>query len=261
MIGALAIHLSIVGIAIALMQWSLRRRTDGGLFAALPAGLLVPLLMSAVFFLQVHAGGGPEMEKVRADWMLRWNQLLAANGPKDASPAFKAEFLALGEKFFGAMPAFYFCFQASVLAAIAVWLRRRQGNLGLASKAPPLSQWTAPLGMIWLVLGPVFWVYGGQKGMLHGPPWGTALAENLLVVGLALYVFQGIVILGAKLRGWSKSPGTRALAPLVMAALLMSLVLLNGQGLLVFLVLTGLFDPWIDLRRLQVKPEDGGAVS
>jgi hypothetical protein len=239
------------------MRLSLRRNPVGGLFTALPLGLLPSLLMSALFFAQIHGPVSPELLQVKGDWMKRWAELAAS--PK-LSEAHKAEFIAFGEKLFGAMPALYFCFQAAVLGALAAWMRQRLARLGLAPKPAQLSQWTAPFALVWLVLGPVFWVYGGQRGVLHGPAWVTALAENLLVVGLALYLFQGVVILGAKLLAWSRDPNTRALTPLVLAAVFASLLLLNGQGLLVFLVLTGLFDPWVDLRRLQAPPKDPGAT-
>jgi hypothetical protein len=262
MLSALALQLAVLGLAVGMMQSALRRRPDGGLFAALPLGLLPPLLMSAVFFMQVHGASSPEMDALRADWMRRWSELLPAAGEDAAlAEALKAEFMALGRQFFGAMPAFYFCFQAAALAAIAAWLRKRQARLGLAPKPTPLAQWTAPLGLVWLVLAPVFWFFGGQQGILKGPSWASALALNLLIAGLALYLFQGAVILGAKLLAWSRDPATRALTPLVLGAVILSLVLLNGQGLVVFLILTGLFDPWIDLRRLQAKPGDGKAAS
>jgi hypothetical protein len=257
-LNALLVQLTVLAFAAGLMQLSLRRWPEGGIFSALPLGLLPSLAMSALFFIEVHGVPSKELLQVKGDWMARWSELAAAS--KNLSEAHKAEFIAFGEKLFGIMPALYFCFQAAVLGALAAWLRQRQARLGLAPEAEPLSQWTAPIVMVWLVLGPVFWVYGGQKGVLHGPAWATALAENLLICGLALYLFQGVVILGAKLVAWSREPGTRALTPLVLAGVVASVLLLNGQGLLVFLVLTGLFDPWVDLRRLQAPPKDPGAT-
>jgi hypothetical protein len=253
---ALAVQLTVLALAAGLMRLSLRRGPGEGLFSALPLGLLPSLAMSALFFAQVHGTPTPELSQVKGEWMQRWAEL--ANGPK-VGPAHKAEFMAFGEKLFGTMPALYFCFQAAVLGALAAWMRQRLGRLGRAPKPAPLSQWTAPFALVWLVLGPVFWVYGGQRGVLHGPAWVTALAENLLVIGLGLYLFQGVVILGAKMRAWSRDPGTRALTPLVLAMVFASLLLLNGQGLLMVLVLIGLFDPWFDLRRLH-PPKDPGAT-
>lgn len=258
-LSALALQAAVLLLGAGLMTARLARRPGGGLFAALPVGLVPPLAMGGLFFAQLHLGGGADLAGVREDWMRRWAELMQQAQPagKPMDEAAKAEFMAVGERLFGAMPAFYFCFQAAALAAVAAWLRQRQARLGLAPAPEPLVRWTAPLGLMWLVLGPVFWVYGGQKGLLEAPAWAMALAGNLLIVGLALYLFQGAVVLGAKLAAWSKDPATRALTPLVLGAVVLSLVLFNGQGLLVFLVLTGLFDPWFDLRRLQSKPEGG----
>lgn len=118
MLSALALQFGVLALAAGMMRSSLRRRPGGGLFTALPAGLLAPLALAAVFFVQVHGGSEPEMLKLRDDWMRRWAELMVVNGVKAPSEALKAEFMALGEKVFGAMPAFYFCIQASVLAAM-----------------------------------------------------------------------------------------------------------------------------------------------
>lgn len=259
MLSSLLAQLTVLALSAGLMRLALRRRTEGGLFSALPLGLLPSLLLSGLIFTEMHVTQAPEAVQMKADWMKHSAELAEAS--KQIGPAHKAEFLAFCEKFYVVGPALYFCFQASILGLLAAWMRQRRARLGLASPAEPLSQWTAPFALVWLVLGPVFWVYGGQKGVLHGPPWAGALAENLLVIGLALYLFQGVVILGAKMLGWSRDPATRALAPLVLASVGLSLLLLNGQGLLVFLVLTGLFDPWVDLRRLNAPPKDPGATA
>jgi hypothetical protein len=259
MLGALLVQLTVLAFSAGFIQLSLRRDPEGGLFAALPLGLLPPLALSALLFAEIHVGTpSPEMLQVRADWMARWSEM--AKTAKHLNDAHKAELLEFGENIFGLMPAFYFSFLAGVLGFLAAWMRQRLSRLGLAARPEPLSQWMAPFALVWLVLGPVFWIFGGQRGVLHGAPWSMPLAKNLLAVGLLLYLFQGVVILGAKLLGWSREPGTRALTPLVLAALVASLLLINGQGLLVFLVLIGLFDPWVDLRRLQAPPKDPGAT-
>lgn len=259
MLSSLLAQLTVLALSAGLMQVALRRRPAGGLFTALPLGLIPSLLLSALIFAEMHVSVSPEALQMKADWMRHSAELAEAS--KQIGPEHKAEFLAFCEKFYVVGPALYFCFQAGILGLLAAWMRQRRARQGLALPAEPLSQWTAPFALVWLVLGPVFWIYGGQKGVLQSPAWGSALAENLLVIGLALYLFQGLVILGAKILGWARDPATRALAPLVLAAVIASLLLLNGQGLLVFLVLTGLFDPWVDLRRLHAPPKDPGATA
>jgi hypothetical protein len=258
MLSSLLAQLTVLALSAGLMQVALRRRPEGGLFSALPLGLIPSLLLSALIFTEMHVSVSPEALQMKADWMRHSAEL--AEGSKQIGPEHKAEFLAFCENFYVVGPALYFCFQAAVLGFLAAWMRQRRSRKGLAPQAEPISQWTAPFALVWLVLGPVFWIYGGQKGMVQGPAWGNALAWNLGLIGVALYLFQGVVILGAKLLGWTRDPATRALTPLVLAAVVASLLLFNGQGLLVFLVLTGLFDPWVDLRRLNAPPKEPGAT-
>jgi hypothetical protein len=239
--------------SVALMWASLERQTQGGPFAALPAGLSLLLLVAAFRFAGMQALEDPRNQAAQQAWRAAANEAAAWAAPKPEQAAVRTALLELLEKIFSILPAIYFCFEAALLAAVALWLRRRRTRLGLMAPAEPLTHWTAPIGCIWLVVGPVFWMLGRERGYFTSQPVVNNLARNLLFAGLVLYLFQGAIVLTAKLQAWARDPATRAMPMLVMVGVFFALWLHGAQSLFVFLVLMGLFEPWADLRRLRPK--------
>lgn len=261
MLPALGLELLVFGISIALMRAALARRRGGGLFTALPAGLVPILAMAGLFFVQFQHGEDPAVRQVHDEWVQQWDQAVTVSFPKKEQAAIREDFKALGLRIYRVIPAMQFCIHGLILAILAMALRRRRARAGLDVQPEPLGHWTAPFGLIWLVLAPVFWIYGRDIGVLQGPAWAGLLAENVLVVGLAVYIAQGGVILAAKLSAWNRDPRTRALAPLALMLMALMLFVRQGLGLFYLLVFFGLFEPWIDLRRLRRGPADGDQAS
>jgi hypothetical protein len=81
---------------------------------------------------------------------------------------------------------------------------------------------------------------------------------NLLTVGSVVFLFQGLVILGAKMGAWARDPRTRALALLTTVVLALGIAFADRFGLLqvfmLMLLVTGLLEPWVDLRHLRTPP-------
>jgi hypothetical protein len=118
--------------------------------------------------------------------------------------------------------------------------------------------------MVWLVLAPLFWMAGVRNGAVTGPAWADHLALNVLLLGTVIFLFQGLIVVGAKFSAWSRNPRTRGLAFLSLAGLFFALFFADLASLLqmasVMLLLMGLFEPWVDLRHLKAPtPHDGGA--
>lgn len=261
MLPALGLELLVFGLSVALMRAALARRRGAGLFAGLPAGLVPVFVLAALFFVQFQHGEDPGVRQVRGEWVQQWEQAASISFPKPEQAALREDFRALGLRIYRVIPALQFCVHGLVLALLAMFLRRRRARAGLDVQPEPLGHWTAPFGLIWLVLAPVFWIYGNGIGALRGPAWLGLLAENLLVVGLALYVAQGGIILLAKLSAWNRHPRTRGLAPLALMLMALMLFIRQGLGLLYLLVFFGLFEPWMDLRRLRAGPAEGDQAS
>jgi hypothetical protein len=111
---------------------------------------------------------------------------------------------------------------------------------------------------VWLILAPVLVLAGASKGFFKVEEPQMHAFWNLIVVGLAIAVFQGAVVLWARLRTWWLAPASRFLVFIVLLGVVVSLVFQGAIGLLAFLLLTGLFEPWVDARRLRRPPQEPG---
>jgi hypothetical protein len=258
LLGALGEELVLFAFSLVLMQASLRRGRLKGLFAALPVGLLPALALAGLAFWQLQQKDLPEMRDARQAYVAQVEHMAATAYPKPEDGADRDAFRELWSKFFEVSPAIEFCFHLGILAALAVLLRRRYAKAGLMPEAEPLSRWTAPWTLSWLVLGPAFVLVGAAKGLFEIEDLWQSLAWNLLVVGLSIFLFQGMVVAAAKLKAWWLDPRTRALVFLVLAGVFASFLVQAGRGLLAFLLFTGLFEPWMDARRLRQAPPSPG---
>lgn len=255
-LGALGGQLVLFALSLLLMQAALRWGRSQGLFAALPWGMLPALAIACLAFVQLQQAEDPEVKAAKAAYVAQVEHLATQAFPKPEQSAQRDAFRELWSHFFEVAPAIEFSIHLGVLAALAVMLRRRYARAGTLPPAEPLSRWTAPWPLAWLVLGPVFVLVAQAKGGLELPATYGLLAWNLLIVGLFIFLFQGMVVASAKLRSWWQDPRTRSLVFLVLAGVFTSLLIQDGRGLLVFLLLTGLFEPWMDVRRLH-QPKEG----
>lgn len=259
LLSVLGEQLVFFALSALLMQMALKRRPEGGLFSALRLGMLPALLLFGVEFAALQQRDLPEVKALLAAKTAMADEMTARFFPKPDQEKMRVEAAAQVKRMIEIEPAVRFIFQMALLAGLAAWFRRRQARMGLASEPGPLSRWTAPFGLLWLVIGPVFALVARSAQLLDLTVGWRHAIYNVLAVGLALYLFQGLVVLGAKLAAWHRDPRTRAFAPLVLAAAALSLLFQDGGGLFVVLLFTGLFEPWIDLRRLHQPPPDNGS--
>lgn len=254
MLGVLGEQLLLFALCLLIMQAALRSGRSQGLFAALPWGVMPALALALVAFWQFQQKDIPEIKAARQIYMTQADQLTAQAYPKPEDSALRDSFRALLGKFLEVVPAVQFSIHLVLLAALAVFLRRRFAQVGSMPSPEPLSRWTTPWYMAWLVLGPGVLLGARAKGLIEIETIWALLAWNVLIVGLAIFLFQGLLVIGVKLKTWIRKPNTRALVFLFLAGVIASLLIQDGRSLLAFLILTGLFEPWVDARRLRQPP-------
>jgi uncharacterized protein YybS (DUF2232 family) len=98
----------------------------------------------------------------------------------------------------------------------------------------PWSHWKAPEPLVWLVIA--------TGCLLILPSKGMALVGSNLLLGLStIYLFQGLAVVVFYLHRWEVAPFLRAI--------IYALLLLQPFATLL-VMLVGLFDLWLNFRRL-----------
>jgi uncharacterized protein YybS (DUF2232 family) len=133
-------------------------------------------------------------------------------------------------------------------SAFVVWLNViisrplfRKRNLEVPDFGP-LDRWQSPELMVWGLIAAGFSLFLSFSPL-------RLVAVNALVVMLAIYFFHGLSILLFYLNKYRVPPWMR---------LGVYALILLQQFLLIGVTMAGLFDQWLDLRRIhQQKPELG----
>jgi len=218
LLGALLSELAFLGVSLGLMALALRRRPAGGLFSALMPGALPALVLAGLTFYQWQQADDPGLKAAHQSMVAPLQQAAKDRFGKPEQAAERQQLMDMGEAVFAVAPALELLLRLALLAPLAALMRRRRQRAGLAPDAGPLSHWGAPWWMAWVLLGPLFWLMG-------------------------------------KLAAWSRNPRTRLLAPLALGTAVFALLMLEDlRPLLALVILTGLFEPWLDLRRLHQPP-------
>ena len=182
-LGSVGGWLVFFAVSMALMQMGLWRRRGGGLFSALLPGLLPALVLCGSQFLDLQRTDLPEVKADRAEWAAYAKKMAAEQAPDKDQAEDRATLEQLYLETAEAQPAGKFCLIMVVLAPLAVWLRRRHARHGLSADPGPLSRWSVPWALVWLVLGPAFWIIAARHGLVSAPQWADHLALNALTVG------------------------------------------------------------------------------
>jgi uncharacterized protein YybS (DUF2232 family) len=107
----------------------------------------------------------------------------------------------------------------------------------------PLDRWEAPEHLVWGVIGAGFSLFLPFEPV-------KSLAINVLIVLMAIYLYHGLSILVFF--------QTKFKIPVFVRAGIYFLVIFQ-QVLLIVLALAGLFDQWVDFRRIHKK--EGGTIN
>ncbi|MCU0589408.1 MAG: YybS family protein [Syntrophobacteraceae bacterium] len=129
-----------------------------------------------------------------------------------------------------------------VMAWLNVLVARRYCRIhGVALPPwPEWSQWKAPEKLVWCVIGAGF-------VMILSDGTGRIVALNLLIVLSTVYLFQGLAIVAFYSDKWK--------IPRLLRAFIYGFLLLQ-QFATLGAVLMGLFDMWLDFRRISPRPSE-----
>ena len=131
--------------------------------------------------------------------------------------------------------------QAGIILAL-VWFSVRRLNISLPGwKWPPFSHWRVPFYLVWLLVA-------GLGLMLTRAPYLATAGLNLALLAACVLSVQGIAVQFHVTSRLLSKMG-RVLYWLVMGVFFALLILVSGAVI-------GLVDQWVDLRRLQVNPDD-----
>jgi hypothetical protein len=239
-------------LATWVMSREMRRRPVGGFFRPVLLGF-APVFLVSVFFFTALQRNEPEISKFKEGFVAQMTDAtMALNNSKDGVKAedVRQAVSLLLRLYAGLQCLFWLCALSVIALPLRLWLTRK----GLSKNPAPLSQWKAPDLAIWLVLLPAAVLLFGQAGWAGEPsPWIRELSLNVLVVSLAIYVFQGVMVVTEKLgRLGVPKPAT----VVVMGLALGLSLLLQGRGLGAGILALGLLETWFDFRNLNKKDTD-----
>ncbi len=234
----LCLELGVLGLVLAELY---RRRTGIGRTVLL--GTISLVVLGFAFLLVVGSQSGKTPWSIILEYFRgNLNQTIQSYEASGLGPEGVAHFREYGQRVTGVIERVY----PSLLvmgAAVVVWLNvlvslRVLGLRGLpVPEFEPLERWRSPERLVWWFIG---------AGFAFFLPWLDVqfAAVNALVVIASVYGFQGLAILQFYLK---KLRFPRILRFVAYILILMQQILLIG------LALAGLFDQWIDFRKISKR--------
>jgi hypothetical protein len=245
------------GLLFGLICWTMvremRRHPDAGFFRPVLFGFMPILLISVASFTTIQGMKADELAATKAVLAEKFAQLLSGGGA-GAAGFTNDELMAISEVSLRLQPAAVCVFWLGLLTLSAMALRKWLVSKGQAKRTQPLSRWRAPYFLIWALLIPLAILLLDQRHWLgEVEAWISDLSQNLALVILSVYLFQGMMVVLQKTASLGLPKPAAIL--LVISALLAALVPM-GRGLgLAFLAL-GILDTWFDFRKLAA-PKTG----
>lgn len=157
-------------------------------------------------------------------------------------PPENVEVEAFSQSLFDLLSRIYFSLMV-IGMGVVVWLNMIAGRVLLRARridlpgAASLDRWHAPEQLVWVLIASGFLVFLGS-GLT------ATLAVNVLIVTMAVYLFHGLSIILFFLNRY-RVPGWARFG--------VYFLIFMQQILLVVLALLGLFDQWVDFRKMRKK--------
>lgn len=228
------------GLATAIACYMLERHCSFELITAVSAGAMVAA--SVVAALLVIGGPDALIKTVHdelAQGMARGQEMYKLLGMQQAIPAdTQATVISFTMRL---LPAFAILLGASAMLLNLRVFWRWAGQQRLTySLFGDLSRWSAPEWMVWLLLAAGF-------GLFIPLPAASDIALNGFICVAAVYFCQGLAILGFYFQSLSVPSIVRGIIYFVVFAQPVVAVLVS---------VAGVFDMWIDFRRLKPPSQE-----
>jgi len=232
-----ALEFSLLGAFLAEL---FRRKLSIGQTVLLATGFTVLVSLGTLSVVGFQKGLGP-MELTRTYLSEQLQATLGAYKEMGVPEEKAAQFETYGKSFVEIISRIYPSLMVMGIGFV-VWLnvvlaRPLFRYKGAEYPAFATDRWQAPEYLVWVVIGSGFALFFSSGGL-------QSLAINAFIVSLAVYLFQGLSIVVFFLN--------RYRAPSWLRAGVYCLIAIQ-QLFLVVVVLGGLFDQWVDFRKLRRK--------
>ena len=233
----ICIELSVLGLALSVL---FRKKLGIGQTILLATGLMVLLNLGYLFFISLSREFGP-FEMITQYLYEHLKVTIQAYEEMGISKENLHEIETYGKAIIETVSLSL----VTVGIGLCVWL-----NVVIAKPVfrwvkleypgfVPMDRWQAPESMIWGVIGSGFalFLFSGAIKLI---------AANVLIVLIFIYFFQGVSIILFFLNKYHLPPWIR---------LGVYFLIIIQQLFLVLLAIAGLFDQWIDFRKLKTESE------
>jgi uncharacterized protein YybS (DUF2232 family) len=231
-----ALEFGLLGLVLAELY---RRRESIGRTILLAEGFMLLVSFGILFLFVLSSGQGPVT--VTMEYLQRHlEESMRTYQEMGLSPEKSAELEAFGKQALGTLRKIFPALMV-LGTGFVVWLNIMVSRPLLRARglpAPdfgPLERWRAPEHLIWAVIAAGFSLL-----VLSGALWWAAV--NVLIVTMTVYMFQGLSILVFLLNKYRVPTWARAG---------IYLLIILQQLFLLLMAMAGLFDQWIDLRRIR----------
>jgi uncharacterized protein YybS (DUF2232 family) len=226
----------LLGLALSEI---LRARFSLGYTVLLGTAFLLALSFTILFFVALSRDMGP-LEMMRGYLQAQLRGAMETYGEMGVPGEEADAFRDYGERVIATLSRIYLSLMV-IGVGFSVWVNValagplcRRGGLPYPDFIP-MDRWRAPDTLVWGVIGSGFALILFSGAVR----W---LAINVLILLMTLYVFQGLCIVIFFLNKYSVPSWTRVIIYFLIVA---------QQLLLVVLSLVGLFDQWIDFRKVR----------
>jgi hypothetical protein len=248
--------LAFQGFLFILICWTMaremKRHPESGFFRPVLMGFAPILVISIVSFTVMQGMKADELAKAKEALAAQFAALL---GSQSGAAAFTAEELQMiTELSLRLQPAAVSIFWLAILTLAALGLRKWLAEKGQTKIAEPLSRWRAPDFLIWMLFIPAAILLLDQRHWLGKVEvWIRDLSQNMVIIMLAIYLFQGMMVLLEKI---SRLGMPKPVVALLLSSALVMALLPAGRGIALGLLMLGLLDTWFNFRKLAPKHGD-----
>jgi len=235
-----------------IMAREMRRHPEGGFFRPVLIGFAPIFVISVLSFAAIENMKSDELAKAKDAMVGQFAAIF--EGSAGAKAFTQDELRQISEVSLKLQPAAVCVFWLALLTLAAMALRKWLAKRGQTKAAAPLSRWKAPDYLIWFLLLPgALLLFNQRRWLGELEPWIGDLSQNVVIVILTVYLFQGMMVVLEKI---SRMGLPKPLATVMLASALLMALVPAGHGIALGFLALGILDTWFDFRKLTPKVND-----